>query len=348
MSRLFDPPKRVIRALSDRVSFVSDGRVLLVALALGLLGLFVLVLSMAYGRVEFSLSDVITALLGGGERRTRMVILEWRLPRALAALVLGALLGLGGAIFQSVTRNPLGSPDIVGFDAGAYTGALIAIMIGGGGWVLLAGSAVGGGLATGAMVYLLAWRQGVSGFQLIVIGIGISAMLTALNQWILLMLPLGTAMAAGAWATGTLSRVTGEQATFILAAGLPVVAFALVLSRRMRILEMGDERAQALGIAVEPLRLLLMILAVVATALSTAIAGPIPFIALAAPQIAHLLTRSAGTTLLGAMATGAALLLMADFIAQRVIAPEQIPVGLVTLCIGGGYFLWLLLKEARR
>lgn len=348
MNRLFPARKSVWRSKNDIVSVVIDRKILAVALGLLALCCAVTFLSLSTGRLAFTPLQVLDVLLGGGTSRARLVILEWRLPRAAAALTIGALLGLGGALFQSVSRNPLGSPDIVGFDAGAFTGALIAISFGVGGWIGLAASSVTGGLLAGAAVYLLAWRRGVSGFQLIVIGIALGAMLTALNQWILLRLPLGTAVAASAWAMGSLARVTAEQALFVVVAGAPLMVLAATLSRRMRILEMGDERARALGIGTELLRLALATIAILATALSVSIAGPIPFVALAAPQIARAMTRSAGTTLTGSAATGAFLLLCADYLAQRLIAPEQIPVGLATLSIGGGYFLWLLLKEARR
>lgn len=348
MTELLPARKSIWRSQNDAVSMVLDRKILAVTLVLLGLCCVVALLTLATGRMAFSPLQVLDVLTGGGPTRARLVILEWRLPRAAAALVIGALLGLGGAVFQSISRNPLGSPDIVGFDAGAFTGALIAISCGMAGWIGLALSSVAGGLLAGAAVYVLAWRRGVSGFQLIVIGIALGAMLTALNQWMLLRLPLGQAVAAGAWAMGSLARVTAEQAIAATFTAAPLMIVAFILSRRMRIMEMGDERAQSLGIRVELLRLALAIVAVLVTAVSVSIAGPIPFIALAAPQIARAMTRSAGTTLSASAATGAFLLLSADFLAQRIIAPEQIPVGLATLSLGGGYFLWLLLKEARR
>lgn len=348
MNGLFTARKSIWRSTNDICSTVLDRKILAVTLSLMALCCAVTLLSLSTGRMAFTPPQVLEVLLGGGTPRARLVVLEWRLPRSVTALMIGGLLGLGGALFQSVSRNPLGSPDIVGFDAGAFAGALVAISFGVGGWVGLASSSVAGGLLAGAAVYLLAWRRGVSGFQLIVIGIALSAMLTALNQWILLRLPLGAAVAAGAWAMGSMARVTADQAVYVIVAGAPLLILAFALSRRMRILEMGDERASALGIGIEGLRFAIATLAILATAVSVSVAGPIPFIALAAPQIARAMTRSAGTTLTGSVATGAFLLLCADYLAQRLIAPEQIPVGLATLSIGGAYFLWLLLKEARR
>jgi iron complex transport system permease protein len=337
-----------IRALGDRVGMSFDKRLLLACTILATLAFAILITALVSGQVRIPVTDVFDVLMGNGQRRTRLVVLEWRMPRAAAAALFGALLGLGGAVFQSITRNPLGSPDVVGFDAGAYTGAILAITFAGGGWLVLAGSAIAGGLLTALAVYLLTWRNGIQGFQLIVVGIGVSAMLTSLNHWILIKSTLSTAMAANTWGMGTLAKVSSQQLMPVLWIALPVILGALVLSRPLRLMEMGDARASALGIRVESVRLSLMALAIVATALVTAIAGPIPFVALAAPPIAHAITRTAGTSLAASMVTGAVLLSAADYTAQHSFAPIQLPVGVVTLCIGGAYFLWLIVKEARR
>lgn len=337
-----------IRAFGDRVGMSFDKRLLLACTILATLAFAILIAALVSGQVRIPVMDVFDVLMGNGQRRTRLVVLEWRMPRAAAAALFGALLGLGGAVFQSITRNPLGSPDVVGFDAGAYTGAILAITFAGGGWLVLAGSAIAGGLLTALAVYLLTWRNGIQGFQLIVVGIGVSAMLTSLNHWILIKSTLSTAMAANTWGMGTLAKVSSQQLMPVLWIALPVILGALVLSRPLRLMEMGDARASALGIRVESVRLSLMALAIVATALVTAIAGPIPFVALAAPPIAHAITRTAGTSLAASMVTGAVLLSAADYAAQHSFAPIQLPVGVVTLCIGGAYFLWLIVKEARR
>lgn len=337
-----------VHAFGDRLGFSIDKRLLLACAVLFCLALVVLVAALVSGQVRIPIMDVIDVLLGNGQRRTRLVVLEWRMPRAAAAALFGALLGLGGAVFQSITRNPLGSPDVVGFDAGAYTGAILAITFAGGGWLVLAGSAIAGGLLTALVVYLLTWHKGIQGFQLIVVGIGVSAMLTSANHWILLKSTLSTAMAANTWGMGSLAKVSSQQLLPVLWIALPVIIAALFLARPLRMMEMGDARARALGIRVETVRLSLMALAIVATALVTAIAGPIPFVALAAPPIAHAITRTAGTSLIASMVTGAVLLSTADYVAQHSFAPIQLPVGVVTLCIGGAYFLWLIIKEARR
>jgi iron complex transport system permease protein len=344
----FTQRRFTIRALRGRLGLSIDKRPLFACVILVALGAMTMIAALVSGQMHVPVVDVFDVLTGGGERRMRMVVLDWRMPRAASAAVLGALLGLGGAVFQSVTRNPLGSPDVVGFDAGAYTGSILAITFAGGSWLALAGSAIAGGLLTALVVYLLTWRKGIQGFQLVVVGIGMSAMLNSVNHWILLKSSLSTAMAASTWGMGSLAKISGQQLSLVLWLAVPVIVLSLFLSRPLRLIEMGDSRAKALGVKVEPVRLVLMALPIVATALVTAVAGPIPFVALAAPPIAHAITRAAGTSLAASMATGALLLSGADYLAQHSFSPIQLPVGVVTLCIGGTYFLWLIIKEARR
>lgn len=300
------------------------------------------------GSYEIPLDQVAGALLGRAEGRVHMVVVEWRLPRVLLGLLFGAALGASGAIFQSLTRNPLGSPDIIGFATGAYTGALLVILVVGGGYYAVAGGALAGGLLTATVVYLLAWNQGVSGFRLIIVGIAVSAMLAAANTWLIVRAELDAAMSAAMWGAGTLARSDWEHVGPVLACLAVLVPLTAVLAPRLGVLEMGDDAAAALGLRVERLRLALVVVGVALTALVTAAAGPISFIALAAPQLARRLTGRTGVGVGSAAAMGAALLVVSDRVAQRVVAPNQLPVGVVTVCVGGGYLMWLLIREARR
>lgn len=344
----FGRPIRTIRWFGGRFTHRLDLKTLSVCLVLLALALAVALLTLSSGEYQVPLPDVMRALLGQAEGRIHMVVVEWRLPRTALALLLGAALGIGGAIFQSLTRNPLGSPDIIGFDAGAYTGALLVIILLGGGYYAIAGGALIGGLLTALLVYALAYSRDVQGFRLIIVGIGVSAMLTALNTWMLLRAKLEVAMAAAIWGAGTLNGLGLDRlgpAMLILAILMPL---ALLMGRSMRQLELGDDAARALGLNAERTRLALLVLGVALTATATATAGPIGFVALAAPQLARRLTGTAGVAMLPAAAMGALLLASADFLAQRAFAPTQIPVGIVTVSLGGVYFVWLLLREARR
>ena len=337
-----------VSAFGGRLSWRFDMRSVVVCSVLLAIALAIGLLSLASGDYAVPLGDVLKALVGQAEPSVQMVVVEWRLPRAGLALLLGAALGLSGAIFQSITRNPLGSPDIIGFEAGAYSGALLVMVALGGGTLKVAFGALLGGLLTAALVYGLAWRRGVQGFRLIIVGIGVSAMLTAFNKFMLLRAQLEVAMSAAMWDAGTLNGLGLDRLALAGMILLVLVPACLVLARPMAQLEMGDDAARALGVAAERTRILLLVLGVALIATVTATAGPIGFVALVAPQLARRLTRSAGVAMIPAAAMGAALLSAADYLAQHAFAPTQLPVGVVTISLGGLYFAWLLIAEARR
>lgn len=329
--------------LSARVhvrALVVGGLLLAVTLGAALVAL-------CLGDLPLTVPDVLLAFAGQADGIVRTVVLEWRAPRVLAALVFGAALGVSGAIFQSLTRNPLASPDIIGLSAGSYTGALIVIIVLGGGTYLVAGGALLGGLLAAVLGYLLAYRDGVQGFRLIVVGIGISAMLGAVSTMLVLRARLEIAMTAAIWGAGSLNSVGWAE---LLPSGLLIVVVLLVvagLMAPMRQLELGDDAARALGVRAEPVRLALVVCGVALTAAVTAFAGPIAFVALAAPQIARRLTGAAGTALGASAVLGAFVLVVSDVVAQHVL-PQPLPVGIVTIVVGGGYLVWLLVREARK
>lgn len=300
------------------------------------------------GQYPLSLGQVWGALVNDPDAGfARTVVVEWRLPWILAAVIFGAALGASGAVFQSLTRNPLASPDIIGFSTGSYTGALIVIILINGGYLMVAGGALIGGIVTAILVYLLAWRKGVQGFRLIIVGIAISAVLGSFNTWLMITADLEVAMSAAVWGAGSLNAISWEQAATGSVIILLLLAVGAALAPGLRQLELGDDAAMATGTRAEPVRLTIMILGVALIATVTAAAGPISFVALAAPQIARRITRTPGVTVAPAAFTGAFLLLAADVTAQHLL-PVTLPVGVITVVIGGGYLVWLLIHEVRR
>ena len=320
--------------------------------ALALVLLVLVLLGLALGDYPLRPSQVVQALVGGAgaDDFAVTVVREWRLPRVLAAVVLGAGLAAAGALFQSVTRNPLGSPDIVGFTTGAYTGVLVAMTVlpgTTGGFAGTAAAALVGGLLTAVVVFLLSYQHGIQGFRLIVVGIAVSAMLQAANTFLLMRTQTEVAMTAAAWGAGSLDLVGWEQAApatvLIAVLGVGVVATAPLL----RQLELGDDVAAGHGVAVEPARLTILGIGVALTAVATATAGPIAFVALSAPQIAKRLVNGPGLPLVASALVGAVLLCGADLVAQHLL-PTALPVGVVTIVLGGVYLLALLVAGARR
>ncbi|MCC6437332.1 MAG: iron chelate uptake ABC transporter family permease subunit [Acidimicrobiales bacterium] len=345
--RRVDFGRRVVVVRRGWVAMRFEWRSVIVCTAVAVAVVVMSVLALTTGSYQISVSQVVSALTGGETGLVHDIVVEWRLPRIAAALVFGSALGVSGAIFQSMLRNPLADPGIIGFSQGSYTGALIVILVVNGSYLQLVGGAVLGGMATAVLVYVLAYRRGVQGFRLIIVGIGVSAMLGSLNTWLMLKASLEQAMAAAAWGAGSLNGVSWDQ---VAIGGTVIGALLLpagILSGPMRQMELGDDAAASLGVRVAATRLALVVVGVALTATVTAASGPIAFISLVAPQIARRLARTAGITLVPAAFVGALLCLTADYIAQH-IAPTPLPVGIVTVVLGGGYLGWLLFTEARR
>ncbi|MFJ6737453.1 FecCD family ABC transporter permease [Streptomyces sp. NPDC091279] len=342
-------PRRPVRVLglgSVAVRFRPRG--LVVCAVLLLLIVAVGLCTLATGDYAIPVPDVARALLGGGDAATRFVVDSLRAPRLVVALLVGAALGPAGAVFQSITRNPLGSPDIIGFGAGASCGAVAVLVLFHGGPGAVSAGATAGGLGTAAAVYLMALRRrALSSLLLILVGIGVTGMLTAFNEWLLTRASLNDAETAQRWLTGSLSSASWGTAVPLgigVAVLLPVL---LLLGRRLDLMEMGDDCARALGIPAERVRLAAVVLAVGLVAFATAAAGPVAFVALASTQVARRLTRTPGVGLTAAALTGALLTTLSDLAGQHAFPSAQLPVGVATACLGGGYLGLLLLRQGR-
>lgn len=342
------PAGRVPTLRAASYSIRLDRRAIVAGLALTAATLVAGAVTLSTGDYHIPLAEVIRTLAGDGTGTDPFIIMTLRLPRLTTAILVGAALGVGGAVFQSLTHNPLGSPDIVGFNTGAATGALVAILLLKGSMTEASIGALIGGMATAMAVYLLAIKRGVQGHRLILVGIGIAAMLTSVNWYLLTRSNVTDAQAAAAWITGSLNGRTWDQASEMAWAVVVLLPAAMWCGRGLRILELGDDAATGLGARVERIRLAAIVVGVGITAIAISAAGPIAFIALAAPQVAHRLTRSSGPGILPAALTGAFLLVAADLAAQRVFSPMQLPVGVATGAIGGVYLAWLLSREWRK
>ncbi len=316
-------------------------------LVCGLLAGLAVVLSVVLlgtGTLAFSPGQVLSSLIGSGDNAmVDRVIWRLRLPRVLTGLCVGAALGMSGAIFQSISRNPLGSPDIIGFSTGAATGAIAQIILFDSGPLATALAAVLSGVATALVVFLLARTAGHSAStKLVLVGLGMGATLAGVNTILMVAGHLDQASAAQIWLAGSLATRTWAHVV-PAALGLAVMApIALAHARRLDLLEMGDDAARQLGVGAERTRLVMVMAAVGLTAIATAAAGPIAFIALAGPQLARRLTRAPDVPLVAGAAMGAVLLLSADLISQRVPFGVNLPIGLTTGLLGGLYLLWIL------
>jgi iron complex transport system permease protein len=322
-------------------------RSVLVCAALLVAAVAVAVVNVGSGDFPLSVGEVLSTLAGRGDPASEFVVETLRLPRVLTALLVGGAFGIAGAIFQSISRNPLGSPDIIGFTMGSVTGAFVVILLVGGSSLQTALGAVGGGLVTAAVVYLLALRRGVQGYRLVLVGIGISAMLQSVNAYLITRATRDDAFEAAHWMVGSLNGRGWEHVWPVAASLAVLVPLALALAPSLTMLELGDDAARALGVSAERSRLALVLVAVALTAVGTASTGPIAFVALAAPQLARRLTRVAAPGLASAALMGALLLAASDMAAQRVLSID-LPVGVMTAAVGGLYLGWLLWRGWRR
>ncbi|WP_369808055.1 FecCD family ABC transporter permease [Leucobacter chinensis] len=329
-----------------RVSGRVTTRSIIVSLVLVVITLAAGLFSMTIGSYSLDFATVLDALFNpAADPDARQVVFEWRLPRVLFAVLCGAALALSGGIFQSLTRNPLGSPDIIGFGVGAQFGVTLTLLVFGlNTYLFKAAGALVGGMLTALLVYVLAAKRTSSSFRLIIVGIGVSAGLGSLSSWILISVSVEQAMMVATWGAGSLASLGFDQLLPAAVVFVIVVAASMPLARTLPVLEMGDDAAMELGMRPGRTRLTAMILGVALMALVTAAAGPISFIALAAPQISQRLTRS--NTPMGlapVMLTGAALVVVSDAVAQLL----AVPVGVVTVSVGGLYLAWLLATQYR-
>jgi iron complex transport system permease protein len=334
---------RVVRAKG--LSLRWEPRVAAVCAVLVSVALAAAVFVVGSGDFPISATEVVRALAGQGSQATEFIVTTLRLPRALTGLLAGLALGMSGAVFQSLSRNPLGSPDLIGFTTGSASGALLQILVFGGGTAAIAASSALGALLTALVVYLLAYKGGVQPQRLVLIGVGIAAMLEAANSYLITRADLREAYEAAFWLTGSLDGRGWEQVRPLAVALAVLVPCTLALGGRLRMGELGDDAARALGVRVERGRALLVLAGVGLTAVATAAVGPVPFVALAAPQLVRRLTRRSGPHLLPAGLMGAALLVLSDLLAVRL--PVHFPTGVVTGVLGGLYLIWLLSSEGR-
>ncbi len=331
-----------------RARLVVHRRAVVVATSLLVALVMVGVCSLTTGAYSIPVPDVVRTLAGHGSSADTFIVNTLRLPRMLVGAMVGAALGLSGALFQTLTRNPLGSPDIIGFTLGAATGGLVELLVVGGGVLAVGAGSILGGVVTAAAIYLLAYRDGVQGDRLVLVGVGVSAILLSVNAYLILRARLTDAMAAAAWLVGSLNGRDWTQVLPLAIALGVLVPAALVLQRRLNLLEMGDDHAAQLGVPVEATRIAVVLVAVALTAVAIAACGPIAFVALAAPQLAKRLTRRPGANLVASGLMGAVLLTASDFASQRLFTSATLPVGVTTGAIGGLYLAGMLAWSWRR
>jgi iron complex transport system permease protein len=334
------------------ISFRLDRRVPIMAFWVLLITFTAMVLNMSVGEYQISPLDVLRTLFGieTGDAQHHFVVINLRLPRMLLAWLVGAALSIAGNIVQGITRNPLASPDLTGVTAGAgLAAAVLIVMFPMAPTGLLPFAALAGGVAVALMLYFLAWRHGDSPMRMILVGIGLEAALASITSFVLTFGKIDLVQQAMLWLSGTVYAATwGEVRSMLpwLGIGIPL---AIISARHLNALNLGEEVASGLGTRVTFQRAALLLIAVGLAAVTVTVAGTIGFVGLIGPHLARRLVgpMHEGSQLLAAL-LGGMVLVVSDLVGRTIIAPAEIPVGIIAAIIGAPFFIYLIWQNRER
>ncbi|MDQ0298275.1 iron complex transport system permease protein [Salibacterium salarium] len=293
--------------------------------------------------------EVIQIMFGTGTGGDYFIINNSRLPRTLVSLLVGAALGVSGVILQGVVRNPLAAPDIIGITGGASVAAIAFLTYAAGSsvgikWLPVA--AITGALLMSILLYVLAWKKGVTPIRLVLIGIGIAAIMSAGTTF---MIVASSSVAAGQaylWLTGSIYGASWEDIYIMFPVVFLLTPFALVFSKSLNAQQFGDDTAEGLGVRMQRDRFTLLFISVVLAGTAVAVVGAIGFVGLIAPHIARVLVgRTFGGLITASALVGALLLFAADVTARTIFYPIDVPAGVFTAGVGAPFFLYLLYRN---
>lgn len=302
--------------------------------------------SLMVGQTFYGPGEVLGVILGQDVPGASFTVGTLRLPRAVLALAAGAALGAAGVTFQTMLRNPLASPDIIGISAGASAAAVIGLVVLHLDEAVVSGLAILAALATATVIYLLAYRDGVLGTRLILIGIGISAMLDSVVSYVIVRAATWDLQTAMRWLTGSVNGASWTTVLPLVVACLVLLPVLVAQSRGLSLMQHGDDTAAALGVRVERTRFTVIAVAVTLIAFATAAAGPIAFVAFLAGPIAARISGSGGSLVVPSALVGSLLVLAADLVGQHAFGTRY-PVGVVTGALGAPYLVYLLIRTNR-
>jgi len=306
----------------------------------------VVAISLMVGNTFYPLTDVIRVILGQDVPGASFTVGELRLPRVTLAVLVGVSFGIAGVTFQTMLRNPLASPDIIGIDSGATVAAVTGIVIFSLTETAVSILALVSAVLIAAAIFALAGRHTFANTRLILIGIGVAAMLDAVTAYILSQARDWDIQQAMQWLTGSLNGASWSAVIPVAIACGVLVPLMLTKSREVSVLRMGDDSAAALGIRVRTTRMILLLGAVALLAFATAACGPIAFVAFMAGPIAGRIVGTGASLIVPSALVGALLVLVADFIGQNAFE-SRYPVGVVTGVLGAPFLIYLLIRTQR-
>ncbi len=319
------------------------------AVATVVLGAMLLVLftvALMIGNTFYPLDEVIRVILGQTVPGASFTVGELRLPRAVLAILAGFAFGIAGVSFQTLLRNPLASPDIIGISNGAGAAAVIGIVVLSLNGPLVSLFALGGAVFTAGVIYLLSIKNGFAGTRLILIGIGIAAMLQSVISYLLSRAASWDIQTAMQWLTGSLNNASWERVAPLAIAAAVILPLMLSQGRALGAMQLGDDSASGLGVRVTVTRLLFILGAVALLAFATAACGPIAFVAFMAGPIAARITGPGANLLVPSAFVGAVLVLGGDLLGQFAFG-DRYPVGVITGVLGAPYLIYLLIRTNR-
>jgi iron complex transport system permease protein len=325
-----------------------------IIIILGLLIFVAFLISMNLGMIRLSPKEVMSTLFGLGTQKQELILYSFRLPRIVIAILAGMGLAVSGAIMQGVSKNALADPGILGINAGAGLAAVIVIMYTASNpqnvdVYLLPFAALAGAMLTATLIYVLAWRKGAtSSHRLLLVGIAVGAGISAVMTLLIVKMKFYTIMLASIWLSGSLWGTNWDFVKALLPWIVILIPLTIYKSRYLNVLNLGDHTAMGLGTSVEKERIKLLVMAVALAASCVAVGGGIGFLGLVGPHIARKLVGPNHKWLIPVSAlVGGLFLVVADMVGRNVLAPAEIPVGIVVSGIGAPYFLYLLIKSRR-
>ncbi|MBB3676886.1 FecCD family ABC transporter permease [Modestobacter versicolor] len=337
-------PSAVEAVARGRVRRASRRRLVVLVLAVLVVALYAVTLMV--GRTFYPPGDVLRVVLGQDVAGASFTVGRLRLPRATLAVVAGLSFGLSGVTFQTMLRNPLASPDVIGISTGASAAAAVAIVVLGLGGTAVSAFAIVAGLVVALVIYLLAYKDGGAGTRFILIGIGMAAMLHSVIAYVLSRAGQWDLQEASRWLSGSLNGVTWERVLPALVVLVLLGPVLLALTRDLGAVQLGDDTAAALGVRVERTRVAALVAAVAIIAFATAACGPIAFVAFLAGPIAARIVGPNGSLLVPAALVGAVLVLVADLCGQYAFG-TRFPVGVITGVLGAPYLIYLIARTNR-
>jgi len=338
------PPAAVDEVARNRVRRAARRRRVITVLAVLVVTAFAVTLMV--GQTFYPPGDVLRVVFGQDVRGASFTVGRLRLPRAVLAVVAGLSFGLAGVTFQTMLRNPLASPDVIGITSGAGAAAAFAIVLLGWSGTTVSVTVIVAALAVAVLIYGLAYKGGVAGTRLVLIGIGVGAMARSLTSWVLSKAGAWDFAEALRWLTGSLNGATWDLTVPALVALVLLAPVLLALTRQLGALKLGDDTASALGIRVERTRVVAIVAAVGLLAFATAACGPIAFVSFLAGPIAARIVGPNGSLLVPAALVGALLVLVADLVGQFALG-TRFPVGVVTGVLGAPYLIYLIVRTNR-